>query len=311
MGTYLNFDKLFHPCIKESMNDFAPVFILLQLIFTISITCKLIIVAVARIHNIINITKILTVSFSIFIALFILNTIVIIKRFNKNTKIIQQQQVQVAMEKNLQNMQNNYIYNNADDIHYVFNAINTIAEGIEECDDYSILCGVLCGVIDYLSVLFVLELVFIIMAMESSLLTLLFIKTFYFQDSQLFEIIKDCDKYYYLLILQIIGVKMNDMVKIFNFLCVLLIFCTFPLRIFIDSSTKGETPDGIERGKQAQQQSKVKTSATADAPTSHAKECEGSKELNYNAFDVFANFIIGIIDFNNLIVLLYAYVILF
>ena len=85
---------------------------------------------------------------------------------------------------------------------------------------------------------------------------------------------------------------MNDIVKAFNFLCVLLIFCiTFPLRI-IDSSTKGETPDGRKRERQAQPgQSKLETSATADAPASHAKECEGIKELNYN----------GIIDFNNLI----------
>ena len=86
---------------------------------------------------------------------------------------------------------------------------------------------------------------------------------------------------------------MNDIVKAFNFLCVLLIFCiTFSLRIFIDSSTKEKTPDGRERGRQAQQgQSKLETSATVDAPASNAKECEGIKELNYN----------GIIDFNNLI----------
>ena len=50
--------------------------------------------------------------------------------------------------------------------------------------------------------------------------------------------------------------------------------------ICIDSNTKGETPDGRERGRQAPQgQSKLETLATADAPTSHAKECEGIKEL--------------------------------
>ena len=49
-------------------------------------------------------------------------------------------------------------------------------------------------------------------------LILLFITTFYFQDSQLFEISTHGDQYYYYLsIVQIIGIKINDIVISFNF----------------------------------------------------------------------------------------------
>ena len=58
---------------------------------------------------------------------------------------------------------------------------------------------------------------------------------------------------------------------------------------------------------------KCNTGSMLGRAASHAKECEGVKELNYNAFDVFANVIIVMVDFNNLIafVLIVAYVILF
>ena len=62
-------------------------------------------------------------------------------------------------------------------------------EGIEECADYILLYGALYDdIIEYLSLSCVVKLLFLIIRMEK--LILLFIKTLYFQDSQLFEMLK-------------------------------------------------------------------------------------------------------------------------
>ena len=55
--------------------------------------------------------------------------------------------------------------------------------------------GLFDGLIDFLSVLFVLILIFFIMAIQS--LKLLLIETFYFEELKLFNIVEDGDKYNY------------------------------------------------------------------------------------------------------------------
>ena len=58
--------------------------------------------------------------------------------------------------------------------------------------------------------------------MVMELLKLLLIETFDFQDLKLFNIVEYGDKHnYYLLILQLIEMKINDKMETFNFLCVL------------------------------------------------------------------------------------------
>ena len=156
MVQYLDAAKQFHEFVTDNFNGMSIV-LFFQLIFTIillfisikyiidiTLTNKLVNynsttftnMAVTKINDILNVNhvrilsygKILSISISVMIRFFILDTNVIIEKPTNMKETIQQEEIQLKTEEHFQNFQNNHGHDIIDTVNYNVNIIDTLKQ---------------------------------------------------------------------------------------------------------------------------------------------------------------------------------------